>query len=327
MKKNIITTTLAAAMVATTILTTGISAQAAEAPAAQTQVVKQNLNPTVIAKVFDAKYYAEAYPDVVAVLGSDPAVLLNHYVTSGIYEGRDASATFNASIYALANSDIAAAYGDNLEAYVEHYLAFGAKENRIACNEQMAKLDIDTQAQIASQGAATFEAKGVTAISFASTYSSQAPQASLWYGDIVKINANGDTAVLGEEIYRGNGQYVTYRPTGNGGYYAEYSFKNIYLDAAVYKNLADQGDPVYIQWVADHPELYDENGNAKPAPKNAIYNERGEAIGTRSESSGSGSSSSGSSSSAPAASSEPARVTNEAGHTFNAGMLQEMGLL
>ena len=287
---------------------TGLVAQAAEAPAAQTQVAKQNLNPTVIAKVFDAKYYAEAYPDVVAVLGSDPAVLLNHYVTSGIYEGRDASATFNASIYALANSDIAAAYGDNLEAYVEHYLAFGAKENRIACNEQMAKLDINTQAEIASKGAATFEAKGVTAISFASTYSSQAPQASLWYGDIVKINANGDTAVLGETIYRGNGQYVTYVPTGNGGYHAEYSFKNIYLDAAVNKELAAQGDPVYIQWVADHPELYDENGNAKPAPKNAIYNERGEAIGTRSESSGSGSSSSGSSSSTPAASSEPTYV-------------------
>ncbi len=300
---------------------TGLVAHAAEAPAtAQTQTVKQNLNASVIAKVFDAKYYAEAYPDVVAVLGNDPAKLLNHYINSGIYEGRDASATFNASIYALANSDIAAAYGDNLEAYVEHYLAFGAKENRIACNEQMAKLDINTQAQIASKGAAMFEAKGVSAISFASTYSSQAPQASLWYGDIVKINANGDTAVLGETIYRGNGQYVTYVPTGNGGYYAEYSFKNIYLDAAVYKNLADQGDPTFIQWVADHPELYDENGNAKPAPKNAIYDERGYAVGTRSESSDSGSSSSGSSSSGSSSSgssdsSRPATVTTEGGAT------------
>ena len=40
MKKNIITTTLAAAMVTTTILTKGISAQAAEASAAQTQTTK-----------------------------------------------------------------------------------------------------------------------------------------------------------------------------------------------------------------------------------------------------------------------------------------------
>ena len=331
MKKNIITTTLAAAMVATTILTTGISAQAAEASAAQTQVAKQNLNPTVIAKVFDAKYYAEAYPDVVAVLGSDPAVLLNHYVTSGIYEGRDASATFNASIYALANSDIAAAYGDSLEAYVEHYLAFGAKENRIACNEQMAKLDINTQAQIASQGAATFEAKGVTAISFASAYSSQAPQASLWYGDVVKINANGDTAVVGETISMGKtNQYVTYVPTGNGGYQAEFSFRNGYLDAIVNKQLAEAGDPDYIAWVANHPEWYDENGEPIKMPKGPIagFDERGFAIpGTASSSSSSSSSSSGFSSGASAASSTPATITNEAGYTFNVGVLQEAGLL
>jgi len=145
MKKNIITTALAAAMVATTILTTGISAHAAEAPAAQTQVVKQKLNPTVIAKVFDAKYYAEKNPDVVAVVGSDSAALLNHYVTSGIYEGRDASATFNASIYALANPDIKAVYGDNLEAYVEHFIQYGAAEGRIATGAQVASADVATK--------------------------------------------------------------------------------------------------------------------------------------------------------------------------------------
>ena len=49
--------------------------------------------------------------------------------------------------------------------------------------------------------------------------------------------------------------------------------------------------------------IYDENGNAKPAPKNAIYNERGEAIGTRSESSDSESSSS-----VPSSSPEPTYV-------------------
>ena len=146
MKKNIITMALAAAMVATTILTTGISAHAAEEPAtAQTQVVKQKLNPTVIAKVFDAKYYAEKNADVVAVVGSDPAALLNHYVTSGIYEGRDASATFNASIYALANPDIKAVYGDNLEAYVGHFIQFGAAEGRIATGAQVASADAATK--------------------------------------------------------------------------------------------------------------------------------------------------------------------------------------
>lgn len=307
MRNNFVRTLALVGMVGM-MSTTGLVAHAAEAPqAAQTQTVKQNLNASVIAKVFDAKYYAEAYPDVVAVLGNDPAKLLNHYINSGIYEGRDASATFNASIYALANSDIAAVYGDNLESYVEHYLAFGAKENRIACNEQMAKLDINTQAKIASQGAAMFEAKGVSAISFASTYSSQAPQASLWYGDIVKINANGDTAVIGETISKGNtNQYVTYVPTGNGGYQAEFSFRNGYLDAICNKQLADAGDPDYIAWVANHPEWYDENGEPIKMPEGPIagFDERGFAIpgatssGSSSlSSSGSGSSSSSSSSS------------------------------
>ena len=128
MRNNFVRTLALVGMVGM-MSTTGLVAHAAEAPqAAQTQTAKQNLNASVIAKVFDAKYYAEAYPDVVAVLGNDPAKLLNHYINSGIYEGRDASATFNASVYALANSDIAAVYGDNLESYVEHYLAFGAKE-------------------------------------------------------------------------------------------------------------------------------------------------------------------------------------------------------
>ena len=37
---------------------------------------------------FDAAYYARKYPDVVAALGTDPAVLYNHYVTYGINEHR-----------------------------------------------------------------------------------------------------------------------------------------------------------------------------------------------------------------------------------------------
>ena len=38
--------------------------------------------------VFDAEFYVTTYPDVVAVLGTDEAVLYNHYLLCGIYEGR-----------------------------------------------------------------------------------------------------------------------------------------------------------------------------------------------------------------------------------------------
>ncbi|MCD8131939.1 MAG: C39 family peptidase [Lachnospiraceae bacterium] len=42
--------------------------------------------------VFDADYYAAAYPDVVNALGDSFAALYNHYVTYGVYEGRHPSA-------------------------------------------------------------------------------------------------------------------------------------------------------------------------------------------------------------------------------------------
>lgn len=38
---------------------------------------------------FSPSFYAEKYPDVKAALGTDPAVLANHYLLSGRYEGRD----------------------------------------------------------------------------------------------------------------------------------------------------------------------------------------------------------------------------------------------
>ncbi len=38
--------------------------------------------------LFDAEFYARRYPDVAAVLGTDEAVLYNHYLLCGIQEGR-----------------------------------------------------------------------------------------------------------------------------------------------------------------------------------------------------------------------------------------------
>lgn len=38
--------------------------------------------------IFDAARYAAENPDVVAVIGNDPAALLNHYITTGHFEGR-----------------------------------------------------------------------------------------------------------------------------------------------------------------------------------------------------------------------------------------------
>ncbi len=83
-----------------------------------------------VAKIFDANYYAMAYPDVAARGNGSPLYLLNHYLYHGVNEGRNASATFNATDYKNRYPDLAALYGDNMLAYAVHYSMAGAAEGR-----------------------------------------------------------------------------------------------------------------------------------------------------------------------------------------------------
>lgn len=85
-----------------------------------------------VAKVFDASYYATLYPDVAANSNGSQLWLLNHYITYGIYENRNASASFNATDYMLKNPDLQAIYGDNMPAYAFHYVNAGQAEGRDA---------------------------------------------------------------------------------------------------------------------------------------------------------------------------------------------------
>ncbi|CBK73292.1 hypothetical protein CIY_03380 [Butyrivibrio fibrisolvens 16/4] len=175
MRNNFVRTLALVGMVGM-MSTTGLVAHAAEAPqAAQTQTVKQNLNASVIARVFDAKYYAQAYPDVVAALGNDPAVLLNHYVNNGIYEGRDASATFNMSVYALANPDLVTAFGSNYQAFINHYVTSGIKENRVASADALLKQGPKAIATLAQQNDQIKSTSNITGNTFAYTAPSADP--------------------------------------------------------------------------------------------------------------------------------------------------------
>ncbi len=54
--------------------------------------------------VFDAKYYADRYPDLKAGYGTDEAKLYEHFVTFGIEEGRCASPYFDVVYYANHNN-------------------------------------------------------------------------------------------------------------------------------------------------------------------------------------------------------------------------------
>jgi len=87
------------------------------------------------AAIFDASYYAAANPDVAAALGTDENVLLNHFLTSGIAEGRRGCAEFDLSYYMECNSDLVAAFGSDYASYYNHYLTSGKAEGRIGSAE------------------------------------------------------------------------------------------------------------------------------------------------------------------------------------------------
>lgn len=81
--------------------------------------------------VFDAEYYAENNPDVVAALGSEKDVLYQHYTQYGKNEGRLPGVAFDAEYYAANNPDVVAALGTGKDALYQHYMQYGKNEGRL----------------------------------------------------------------------------------------------------------------------------------------------------------------------------------------------------
>ena len=87
--------------------------------------------PDHVDRIFDAIYYADHNEDLYEAFGYNQEDLLNHFLTSGMKEGRVASEAFNIGVYKENNAELVQAFGDNLPAYYEHYMNFGYDENRI----------------------------------------------------------------------------------------------------------------------------------------------------------------------------------------------------
>ena len=137
MKKRNLKVLLITTLIATMVAGTTITSFAADTIVPGVQVAAtDNINAQrVIYSVFDADYYAKQYPDVAKACNNDATKLFAHYITYGMYEGRDASANFNLDAYACANQDLVKAYGTGKDAminYFKHYANFGSKENRVA---------------------------------------------------------------------------------------------------------------------------------------------------------------------------------------------------
>lgn len=73
--------------------------------------------------VFDADFYMEKFPLLAIQYHNDESLLLEHFQTIGVHEGRQGSANFNVGEYMRnCNQDIRNAFGDNYEGYYLYYM-------------------------------------------------------------------------------------------------------------------------------------------------------------------------------------------------------------
>lgn len=90
------------------------------------------LNGYDYSPVFDPKYYANKYPDLMAAFGLNKDALWLHFQQFGMNEFRQASAEFNPTIYKQRYADLVVAFGDDTPMYYLHYIMFGKNEGRSA---------------------------------------------------------------------------------------------------------------------------------------------------------------------------------------------------
>ena len=82
--------------------------------------------------VFDADYYKNAFPMLAKLYHDDDALLLEHFQTQGVHEGRQASAGFNVAAYMEnCGRDLAEAFGDNYECYYFYYMLNNGAEKTV----------------------------------------------------------------------------------------------------------------------------------------------------------------------------------------------------
>ena len=81
--------------------------------------------------VLDADFYIMSYGDLRNAFGTNQGAAKNHWLTSGIKEGRRSSLAFDVGYYLNLYPDLQNAFGaSNYSAAVNHWLTFGIKEGR-----------------------------------------------------------------------------------------------------------------------------------------------------------------------------------------------------
>ena len=82
--------------------------------------------------VYDYAYYKAHNADLAALYGDNQWKYLEHFINSGMKEGRQGCAKFSLEAYKEKNPDLVAAFGDDNQKYYEHYISSGKNEGRKA---------------------------------------------------------------------------------------------------------------------------------------------------------------------------------------------------
>ncbi len=82
--------------------------------------------------VYNYKEYMAYNADLASVYGDNQWKLFQHFVNSGMKEGRQGSSEFNLAAYKANNPDLVAIFGDDNAKYYEHYISSGKAEGRKA---------------------------------------------------------------------------------------------------------------------------------------------------------------------------------------------------
>lgn len=82
--------------------------------------------------VYNYADYLKYNPDLAAQFGTDQKRLFEHFMASGMAEGRRASAGFDLETYKTQNPDLAAQFGADNAKYYQHYIQNGQREGRAA---------------------------------------------------------------------------------------------------------------------------------------------------------------------------------------------------
>lgn len=85
--------------------------------------------------VYDYNYYLTKYADLKKAFNSNKDAALQHFVTTGMSEGRQGKSSFNVHAYMNRYEDLRNVFGNNLKSYYMHYITNGVKEGRDGSEE------------------------------------------------------------------------------------------------------------------------------------------------------------------------------------------------